>query len=183
MTSSLSNILTCCKWSVPSSVLMCLWMQCELEQHIILHVSAALLEAVWYVVSVMHSSRSANTLRTLLHTHTPFHTNNPCTHTQLPTERGSQHEGSAQPLYEACFWLDYPNSTSALKGFKLEKCSSFPWYLTGLMTNKPSCWYSKSKEQLAQAKQTSLINTTKCNLKSHKCKSLKNTKGTCLFFT
>lgn len=159
---------------------MCLWMQRELEQHIILHVSAALLEAVWYVVGVMHSSRSANTLRTPsthTDTHTPIHTNS--LHTADWGE--SQREGSAQPQYEACFWLDYPDSTSSLKSFKLGKRSSFPWYLAGLMTNKPSCWRSKSKERLTRAKQTSLINAAKCNLKSHKCKGLKNTKGTCLF--
>lgn len=159
-------------------MLICLWMRRELEQHIIRHVSTALLEAVSCVVCVVYSSRSANTLPPRTHLFTPTR----CTH---GPRLGKPARGlSAAPLYEACFYRIIPTPPRLWKALSLGgKHSSFPWYLAGLMTNKPSCWCSKSKEQLTQAKQTSLINTTKCNLKSHKCKSLKNIKGACLFFT
>lgn len=48
--------------------------------------------------------------------------------------------------------------------------------LAAVMTIKPSCRGSKSKEQLTQAKQTSLINATKRNLKN-KVHRLEEHKG------
>lgn len=54
--------------------MICLWLQPEPEQYIILHVSAALPEAVSSVVCVVHPSHSANALRSPSeHAHTPPH--------------------------------------------------------------------------------------------------------------
>lgn len=155
---------------------------CSVKQHTILHVSTALLEAVSCLVGVMHSSRFANTLRNPLGTHTFTHKHA----AQIPKGKSAYGSACTTCMKRRVFFflfltLDYLNSTSPLKSFKLGKISFFPWYLACLMTNKPSCWCLKSKEQLTQAKQTSLINP-KCNHKSQKCKRLKNTKGTCLFF-
>lgn len=115
--------------------------------------------------------------------HTPLHTNMPHRYRKESLHMGLlvQRVWRGVSFFFSFFTLDYLNSTSPLKSFKLGKISSFPWYLACLVTNKPSCWCLKSKEQLTQAKQTSLINP-KCNRKSQKCKRLKNTKGTCLFF-
>lgn len=80
----------------------------ELELHIIPHVSAALLEAVSYVVCVMHSSHSANTLRA------------PSTHTfSLRHAAHTAEKVSMRAPVRGVFLLDYPDSTSPLRGFKL----------------------------------------------------------------
>lgn len=144
------------------SRMMCLWLQRQLEQHIIPHVSAALLEAVSPVVCVMHSSHSANTQRS------------PSARTHLLAQTCCTHRKSAWGLSIVPAWgvflLDYPNSTLPLKSFKLQKFSSFPWYLAGLMTIKTRLLGLKVKEaaNTSQKKtkqtKTSLINTTKCNL-------------------
>lgn len=132
------------------------------ERHIIPHVSAALLGAC--LACCLRYARQS----LCKHTASPLLTR---THTHRKVSRGALRGPCVRHVFTGLSRLHL-----APEKLQVGKLLLLPLMLAAVMTIKPSCRGSKSKEQRTQAKQTSLINATKRNLKN-KVHRLEEHKG------